>query len=292
MEIDYIREFLVLAENGNFMETAEKLFISQSSLTRHIKSLEEDLGATLFDRTTRKVSLNKIGKLFLPYAREITRIQYEYTTSIINELQGSHGNVKIGSIPVMIPYKITDILARFQNENVNISLDVTEGDSLQLVKMLRSGQCDFAFIREWDDSDNEFNKLPFAHDSLVALIPSNHPLAKSDSIQIGCLKHEPLLLLAKETFMYNLCVTECHNAGFEPRVAFTGHRAENILDLVSKGMGIALLMKKPIISLLNKNITMVEINPAIRTTIALAYSKNTIMIPAATHFLNLMKSIS
>lgn len=291
MEIDYIREFVILAENGNFMETAEKLFISQSSLTRHIKSLEEDLGATLFDRTTRKVSLNKIGKLFLPYAREITRIQYEYTTSIINELQGAHGNVKIGSIPVMIPYQITDVLARFQNENVNISLDVTEGDSLQLVKMLRSGQCDFAFIREWDDSDNEFNKFPFAHDSLVALVPSSHPLAKLDSIKINCLKHEPLLLLAKDTFMYNLCVNECHKAGFEPRVAFTGHRAENILDLVSKSMGIALLMKKPIASLLNKNITLVEIDPTIQTTISLAYSKSTTMSPAATHFLNLVKTI-
>ena len=75
MEIDYIREFVVLTETENFLEAAERLFISQSSLTRHIKSLEEDLGMQVFDRTTRKVTLNNFGKLFLPYAKEISRIQ-------------------------------------------------------------------------------------------------------------------------------------------------------------------------------------------------------------------------
>lgn len=290
MDINYIKEFAALADNGNFMETADQLFISQSALSRHIKCLEKEIGSPLFVRTTRKVSLSRIGKIFLPYAKEIAKLQYEFTTAINNELNGHHGNVRIGSIPVMIPYKITDVIARFQNENVNITIDVIEADSLQLIKMLRSGQCDFAFIREWDDSDNEFNKIPFAYDSLAALVPASHPLAKRKSIQIKDLENEHLLLLGKETFMYKLCITECLKAGFEPHVAFTGYRAENILDLISKGMGIALLTKKPILSLVNKKITIVDIEPSIKTTISLAYSKNTKMSPAAMHFLNLVKS--
>lgn len=59
MEIDYIREFVTLADVGNYMEAADILFISQSTLSRHIKSIEEDLGAPLFDRTTRKVVINE-----------------------------------------------------------------------------------------------------------------------------------------------------------------------------------------------------------------------------------------
>lgn len=64
MEIDYIREFVTLADVGNYMEAADILFISQSTLSRHIKSIEEDLGAPLFDRTTRKVVINDFGKIF------------------------------------------------------------------------------------------------------------------------------------------------------------------------------------------------------------------------------------
>ena len=170
----------MLAETGNFFETSEKLFISQSSLTRHVKAMEEELGAHLFDRTTRKVKLSRYGHLFLQYAREISRIQYEYNTAFFNELQGVHGIVRVGSIPSMVPYKITDVLAQFQRENSAFSLEIIEEDPYQLVKMLRTGQCDFAFIREANDADNEFNKLPYAADVLVALTPKNHSLASRE----------------------------------------------------------------------------------------------------------------
>mgnify|MGYP000270200484 CR=1 FL=1 len=69
MELSYIREFVVLAETGNYLEAADALFIAQSSLSRHIKSIELDLGSPLFDRTTRKVVLNGFGQAFLPYAK-------------------------------------------------------------------------------------------------------------------------------------------------------------------------------------------------------------------------------
>ena len=74
MEIQYVREFLSLAETGSFFETAEQLFVTTSSLSRHIKALESEMGVTLFDRTTRKVTLNRYGKLFLPFAKEFARI--------------------------------------------------------------------------------------------------------------------------------------------------------------------------------------------------------------------------
>ena len=81
MDIDYIHEFVVLADTGNYMEAADKLFLTQSSLTRHIQKLEADLGVLLFDRSTRHIELNKYGNLFMPYARQISQLQKEYTTT-------------------------------------------------------------------------------------------------------------------------------------------------------------------------------------------------------------------
>ena len=292
MDIRHIQEFLVLADTGNFMETAEKLFVSQSSLTRHIKTMEEELGAQLFDRTTRKVTLSRFGHLFLQYAREINRIQYEYNTAFFNELQGVHGVVRVGSIPSMVPYKITDVLARFQRENSAFSLEIIEEDPLLLIKMLRSGQCDFAFIREANDADNEFNKLPYASDVLVAIAPESHTLAAREVIQFSDLLHEPLLLLSKDSFMYNLCITECRKAGFEPRIVFTGQRGENILDFVEKGLGIALLTKKASSSIIGPRVTVVNIEPIIRTTISLAYPKHTPISDAANHFFEFIQTVS
>ena len=83
MEIEYIKEFVVLAETENYLEAAESLFISQSTLSKHIKIIEKELDVQLFDRTTRKVHLNKYGKMFLKYAKEISHLQYLYKTAFI-----------------------------------------------------------------------------------------------------------------------------------------------------------------------------------------------------------------
>ena len=217
MDIDYIHEFVVLADTGNYMEAADKLFLTQSSLTRHIQKLEADLGVLLFDRSTRHIELNKYGNLFMPYARQISQLQKEYTTTFCNELNRERGTIRIGAIPVMAQYQITDILARFQQENRNFMLDIQEADSLKLIQMLRDEEIDFAVIRESDDASSAFCKIPITQDTLAALMPAGHPLAVKDHIELKQLFRDSFLLLGRDTFMYSLCVRECRSAGFEHR---------------------------------------------------------------------------
>ena len=271
MDIDYIHEFVVLADTGNYMEAADKLFLTQSSLTRHIQKLEADLGVLLFDRSTRHIELNKYGNLFMPYARQISQLQKEYTTTFCNELNRERGTIRIGAIPVMAQYQITDILARFQQENRNFMLDIQEADSLKLIQMLRDEEIDFAVIRESDDASSAFCKIPITQDTLAALMPAGHPLAVKDHIELKQLYRDSFLLLGRDTFMYSLCVRECRSAGFEPHIAFTSNRVDNIIGLVSKGMGVGLLTKRPVMSANHSEIAVVDILPAITTTISLAY---------------------
>ena len=74
MELNHVKEFIALTKTENYLEAAENLFTSQSSLSKHIKSLEAELGTTLFDRTTRQVKLNEAGKVFLKYAQHLIDI--------------------------------------------------------------------------------------------------------------------------------------------------------------------------------------------------------------------------
>lgn len=86
----------------------------------------------------------------------------------------------------------------------------------------------------------------------MAVLPQAHRLAKSERITLSELADESFLFLNQGTVMYDLSVNACRNAGFEPSIAYTGKRAENILDLVKEGMGISLLMEKPITYLNSK----------------------------------------
>ena len=82
MNIDYLKEFVVLADTGNFSRAADALFLSQSSLSKHIKAMEQELAIPLFRRTTRRLELTEDGMSFLTYARQISRLQYEYETAL------------------------------------------------------------------------------------------------------------------------------------------------------------------------------------------------------------------
>ncbi|MGN0774181.1 MAG: LysR family transcriptional regulator [Candidatus Ventricola sp.] len=290
MDIEYICEFVILSETCNYMEAADQLFISQSALSRHIKTLEESLGVQLLDRSTRKVSLSRFGMLFLPYARQILATRYEYETAISTALKAAHGNIRIGAIPVMSHYHITDLILRFQKENPGISLDLIEGDTTDLTRMLRSGQCDIAFVREGEDSTDEFNIIHHDTDQLAAFLRKDHPFASRQFIRIEHLRTEPLMLLSKNTFMYALCVEACRKAGFEPNVVLTTRRGSNMLDFARKGMGIALLTKRPTLPLMTDDIAAIDIEPRIITNIDLIYPKNQRLSPSAKRFVDMVNA--
>lgn len=287
MDIQYICEFVTLAETCNYLEAADHLYISQSSLSRHIKALEDELGVSLFDRSTRRVSLSSFGALFLPYAQRIAATRYEYESALNNALNAEHGNVRIGSIPVMVQYQITDLISRFRKEHPSFTIDIIEGDSLVLVKQLRSGQCDLAFLREEGPADDEFNKLHYATDTLCAIMSRRHPFARRDFVYMKDLRNEPLMLLGKDTFMYSLCMRACADAGFTPNVVLTNHRASNLLDLVRKEVGIALLTRRPILPMLSDDLTAIEVEPRIITNINIAYPKDKPLSSGARHFINM-----
>ncbi|MDE7333301.1 MAG: LysR family transcriptional regulator [Lachnospiraceae bacterium] len=271
MELDYIRHFVVLAETGNYLEAADILFMAQSSLSRHIKSIEEDLGAPLFDRTTRKVVLNDFGKAFLPYAKKIVEIQDEYTRVLHGCLNGMTSTLTVASIPAMVNYNITDVLAGFQGENPEYRLNIIEADSTQIFQMIEEKRCECGFARDAEGLFREMRCVEFTSDHLVAVLSLEHPLAKKDFLTLEMLAGEKFLFLNKNTTMYTICYNACRKAGFEPDVGFTGLRGENLIDLAARGMGVALLTKKPIEHLAGSRVALVDVVPMVATSISLIY---------------------
>lgn len=271
MEIKYIRHFVVLAETGNYLEAADILFMAQSSLSRHIKSIEEDLGAPLFDRTTRKVELNDFGKTFLPYAKKIVELQDEYERALRNHLSGRTSTLTVASIPAMVNYHITDVLAGFQKENPEYRLNIIEADSTQIFQMIKEKKCECGFTRDADGLFSDMRQVEFASDHLVAVLSPEHPLAGRDFLTLEMLREEKFLFLNKNTTMYTICYHACRQAGFEPDVAFTGLRGENLIDLAARGMGVALLTRKPIVHLAGDRVLLVDVVPTVTTSINLVY---------------------
>lgn len=290
MELDYIQEFVTLAESENYLQAAESLFIAQSTLSKHIKSIEADLGAPLFDRTTRKVKLNHFGTAFLPYAKKMLEIKKEYTSVLSSHLADTNSRITIASIPVMAHYHINDVLAEFQFAFPHIHLDITEADSAQMGEMLKTGACDFAFLREFKEEEETFQTITFDTDHVVAIFPATHPLAGKDFVTLNELKEENLFFLNKGTLMYSLCYNACLTAGFTPNVTFTSHRAANMIDLVRKGMGVALLTKQPALVFADSSVSAVDVVPYLENSIRLTYLKGRKLSAPSRQFLNFVQT--
>lgn len=303
MDIAYWKEFAVLADTKNYWSAAEKLFIGQSSLSKHIKTLETQLGGELFTRTSRKVELTELGKLMLPYAQRIAQLQTQYETAAFNYLSVGSQPLVIGSIPVIPRYHITDLIVKYQLDFPSVRLQTIEEDTLLLRDDLLNHRCDVIFYRDSDrylehdpDKENRMIRLPYCRDRMVAVLPTDHPLAEESSLRLEQLTDEVFALIKNGTMPYNLCIRACREAGFTPQVLFTSHNLEAIFDMVTRGSCVALLFENHVtrpydaLNHLDKQpFAIVPIDPPICTTIYMAYLKDEALTPAAAHFVDYCK---
>lgn len=190
MDISRFGEFAILAQSRTFLDAAELLFMSQSTLSKHIMAMERELGCNLIDRSQRHVTLTAQGEALLPYAQKIATLQHRYLAAIQIAADEPLERITVGSIPIMAPYGITDAVIDFQQANPSYSVELIEGEGSALKQMLLREDIDLAFIRDGGAIEPEFKKIPFTTDRLVAVIPLDHPLAKRNAIEIDDLIDE------------------------------------------------------------------------------------------------------
>ena len=273
MDINYLQEFTVIAKLNSFSLAAHELFISQSSLSKHIVALEKELGVKLFKRTSRSVILSDAGMQILPYAIQVVEAKRRITYTAAEYNDHRKGIVKIVSIPVMAHYGITGVIARFHREHPEINISITEHDSQQIYSVLNSGEYELAFNRESQEASNVLDYIPFFEDYLVVVVPYSHPLAREKEIYLSQLSNEEFVFINKGSILYDLCFKQCLNAGFTPKIKYTGYWPENVIDFVSQGLGISLLMKRHVEYYREPRVSGIEVKPTVKSMIYLAKLK-------------------
>ncbi|MDL2319449.1 LysR family transcriptional regulator [Eubacteriales bacterium OttesenSCG-928-A19] len=274
MNINHIKEFIALSESESFAEAAENSYTTQSTVSKHIKKMEQELGVTLFDRTSRTVRLSECGEILLPFARQIDEIERAYLSALAKHSRLSSDSLTIGSITNLVAYGISDILVGFQNEYPTYQIDISGGSPYDVYKNLYAGRYDLAFLRYTDRMDiSGLSAVPFAEDEIVAVCSKYHPLAEHKVISLGALRDERILLYSPNSFMHDFIINACTDAGFKPNVALTVHRTENLVELASQQLGICFLMGQHMSGISNPNIAAIRIDPPYGCRIDLCYKK-------------------
>jgi len=246
MTFESLREFYIVAQTLSYAEAAEQLFVSETALSRHIKKLEEELGAPLFYRTTRRVVLTPLGEQLLPYAEKSMELKTEIHTVLASHLRNEKIHLVISAINITNQYiDLIDLIAKFNLQYPNVSIDlITSNRSVS--DLAAHDSCELNFAPELAGyTDNNFNRILIRHDQIIAFVPQAHPLATKKVLSLEDLKNERLILISKGSPLFNLCIQACQNHGFTPNVVITMANGSNIRTIVESGNGIGLLLEYP-----------------------------------------------
>lgn len=194
MEIKNLRYFLAVAREENMSKAAEQLHVSQPTLSKTLKSLEEELGKKLFVRHSFSISLTDEGMLLRDRAQDLVAMsdKIEQEFSSLDDITG--GDIYFGlAESYQIRYLAREIY-KLKEKYPNFTYHITSGDTEQVTEKLDKGILDFAVLCETPDSNKyEYVKFPEA-DVWGAIVPSSHPLAKKKFIHVSDLIGQPLFV--------------------------------------------------------------------------------------------------
>ncbi len=244
MELRKLQVFLDLSKTLNYSETAERLFTTQGNISKQILALEKELGVTLFKREHRKIELTTEGNLVIPYIRKILN-DYDAMKVKLSDYQDAQNlTIELYTIPTMPNYDSFIVLSNFLKAHTEIHVALKEEESDRLFDSLKQNKCEIIFARTFEFSDPSLERIVMEDDDFAVVLPKNHPLAKKKEINLQDLSSESFLLLGVSTNLYEPVIKMCQNAGFKPNVTYQGVRADLIMGMVEKNMGISIMMEK------------------------------------------------
>lgn len=243
MEIEQIEEFVILSETFDYEEASSRLFISPSTLSKHIKQLEADIGETLIDRSEKKVSLTDYGQFFLTYAKEIMQSYGKFLNdSLKRSTLKSKKRIKVGMSPVINQFYLIDLLVNYQKKYAT-EIDILEYSDKELIDRLLSGNCHSAFLYEADADSSVLSCSVNYSDTLVAVVPKK--FAPVNGVRLDDIPFD--LYLPKEgSDMYGVFERLAeHSSDEELKKAIrNAHHSASITEAIKHEYGYTLMPKK------------------------------------------------
>lgn len=259
MDIQQLKNFLVLCETLNFRKAAEQINIVQPALSRQIQLLEDEVGALLFNRSNRSVVLTEAGIFF---KKETERILHDLDKTIVRTAQlhnNEAGEIIVTHASSAMNTVVPSFLVKVKHTWPNVKTIAQETSNFQQIEMLLTRKADIG-IAPNILVPPELNSRILYKENFVLILPNDHPLAKTKITDLSVLKNETFILpqLATGIGYVEAILQMCQGFGFKPAVAHESAHSIGVLRLVEAGLGVSI---EPVSSVrgANMNIKLVEL---------------------------------
>ncbi|MFD9409693.1 LysR family transcriptional regulator [Streptomyces sp. NPDC059989] len=283
MDLQQMRYVIAVAETNSFTRAAERCLVVQSALSHQIARLERELGARLFERTSRRVRLTPAGAAFLPAARQCLDAAERAAAEVAAAVGEVRGRLAVGLIPTVAAVDIPGALRDFRRQYPHVRISLRVGASDELVEQVKEGAIEVAFLGlPTTARPHGVDSRELARDRLVAAVALDHPLAQETAVDLRRLSTEVFVDLPADTAGRAQSDQAFSAAGLSRDVAFEVTNADYLARLVGQGLGIALLPSAYVPQL--TGITTIEVTDAPARVEYVIWSRAS-LTPAATAFL-------
>jgi DNA-binding transcriptional LysR family regulator len=241
MDNQNLKAFINVASSGSFSEAADRLYLTQSAISKRISQLEQQMGKKLFDRIARQVTLTEAGKELLPRARRILQ-EYENALQAINDLSGdASGTLRLAISHHLGLHRLPPILKQFAQQYPNVTLDIEFMDSEKAYEQVLHGQSEVAVITLALESHHNIHSKKIWNDPLRFICAQDHQLASLKKPQLKDLAEYPIILPGLNTYTGRIIQNLFQKEGIPLKAPMSTNYLETISTMVEIGLGWSVL---------------------------------------------------
>ncbi|MFH9133911.1 LysR family transcriptional regulator [Streptomyces sp. NPDC017524] len=286
MELQQMRYVIAVAETNNFTRAAQRCLVVQSALSHQIARLEKELGARLFERSSRRVRLTSAGMAFLPAARQCLDAAERAAAEVAAAVGEVRGRLSVGLIPTVAAVDLPSVLRDFHRRHPRARVSLSVGASEDLVEQVRRSEIEVAFLGvPVTVRPRGVQARELARERLIAVVSPAHPLAGESSVDLRRLSSEVFVDLPAKTAGRAQSDLAFAAAGLTREVAFEVTNADYLARLVAAGLGVALLPPAYVAGL--AGVTTIEVTDAPTRVEYVIWGRES-RTPAAAAFLELL----
>lgn len=288
MELRVLHYFLTVAREENITKAADVLHITQPTLSRQLMQLEEEVGAQLFKRLSRKIVLTHEGMLLRRRAEEIIDLVSKTEKELLAGDNLISGEIAFGAGELYAVEVLAPFLKSFQQKYPNVTFDLYTGNAEQIKERLDDGLCDIGLMLEPINIEKyEFIRLQ-ERERWVILMPLDDPLTLKDFITPADLHRLPLIMVRRQPVRTEL--TNWLGSYYKDiNIVFTSNMTTNAAIMVKNGFGYALVVEGSVSFWDKQQIAYRPLKPAITASTVICWKKHQPFSPAAEKFISYLK---
>lgn len=239
MEMRHLNYFIMVAEELHFGRAAQRLHMSQPPLSQQIRQLEEELGVSLFSRSSRKVVLTPEGVAFLEDAREIVARAHAAVRRVQAVARGEEGVLRVGFMGYALMTGYPQAIRAFRQRYPQVRMDLWEFSTAHQLRMIAADQLDVGLISCVRGVPMHLESMLFRKEPFMLCLPEGHPLAAEKAVPLERLAGVPLILFPRKAhpLLHDSLIASFRAVGVVPDVVQSVARIETGKALVAAGLG-------------------------------------------------------